>query len=100
MTIKEFNSLFQELKEVIINKAIECNVDLVTYLEHTDDNFVISSKKGNIVEWGDTDYNYVVYGDKNEAIEDLTDDYGDIVITETMGILILNSKIMLKNLEK
>ena len=94
MSIKEFNSLCQELKKVIIRKAIECNVDLVTYLEHTGDNFVISLSNGNLVEWGDYDYNYVVYGSKDEAINDITNE-GEIVLTETMGIFFLNAKMML-----
>ena len=95
MTIKEFNSLCQELKEVIINKAIVCGVDLVTYLEHTGENFVISSSNGKLVELGDYDYNYVVYGSEDEAIHDITDEGGEFVITETMGILLLNAKMML-----
>ena len=98
MTIKEYNALCPKLRDIIKEKARMCEIDLETYLAHTEDNYVISSKRGNLVEWGDYDYNYVVYGSKDEALGDITEDYGDIVLTETMGILLLNSKIMLKSL--
>ncbi len=96
MTIQEFNKLHPALQDVIGIKSSECEKDLETYLADTEKNYVIASASGNIVEWGsDTDYDYVVYGDKEGALEDLCEDEGEFVITEAMGILLLNSKIML-----
>lgn len=91
MNINEFYKLNSELQDTIANKANECGVDIKKYLSEMEDNFVIASKKGNICTWGnDNEYDYVVYGDKEEALAELQE--GEFVISEAMGVLLLNSK--------
>ena len=91
----KFNLLCKEMQKVIKAKAEECECSVKQYLTTTDDNYCILSTNAEnlVVCWGNGDlpFDYIVYGSESEAHQDCG--LNDKIVTETVAIDILNTKI-------
>ena len=79
---EESKLLPDALWAVVCGKAMENGKFLKTYLEDAKSNFVIVASTGKAIYWHPNPYDYVVYGDKEEATAELSHGLAEMVMSE------------------